>query len=195
MHTKKPQGNDIGHCFIAIDPGLFRDREEFAADVTRFCTDLRATKPVDPDQPVMVAGDPQWNNAATRMRDGPGGPGPAQPDPPDRPGLCRALAARLSRVTAAMATSPAGCPSEPTLTEREKRRSGPMRPGKPPRPRSAARRSLLPERIDPLHRLLAPDFSSTELAARRRPPAKNAHACEMLKAPYDCLPFGVVPDG
>ena len=33
-------------------------------------SDLRATKPVDPDQPVMVAGDPQWNNAATRMRDG-----------------------------------------------------------------------------------------------------------------------------
>jgi len=27
---------------------LFRDREEFTADVTRFCNDLRATKPVDP---------------------------------------------------------------------------------------------------------------------------------------------------
>ncbi len=63
-------GNDIGHCFIAIDPGLFRDREEFAADVTRFCHDLRATKPVDPGQPVMVAGDPQWNYAEQRMKDG-----------------------------------------------------------------------------------------------------------------------------
>src|SRR6201987_3716368 len=70
LHTKKPQGNDIGHCFIAIDPGLFREPEEFTADVTRFCGDLRATKPVDPAQPVMVAGDPQWNNAAKRMRDG-----------------------------------------------------------------------------------------------------------------------------
>jgi LDH2 family malate/lactate/ureidoglycolate dehydrogenase len=70
MHTKKPQGNDIGHCFIAIDPGLFRDREEFTADVTRFCNDLRATKSVDPAQPVMVAGDPQWNNAKKRMQDG-----------------------------------------------------------------------------------------------------------------------------
>ena len=29
MHTKKPQGNDIGHCFIAIDPDLFRDPGEF----------------------------------------------------------------------------------------------------------------------------------------------------------------------
>ena len=70
MAGKKPQGNDIGHCFIAIDPGLFRDREEFTADVTRFCNDLRATKPIDPAQPVMVAGDPQWNYAATRMREG-----------------------------------------------------------------------------------------------------------------------------
>jgi LDH2 family malate/lactate/ureidoglycolate dehydrogenase len=70
MHTKKPQGNDIGHCFIAIDPGLFRDPADFAADVTRFCNDLRATKPVDPSQPVMVAGDPQWKNAAQRMKDG-----------------------------------------------------------------------------------------------------------------------------
>ena len=38
MHTKKPQGNDIGHCFIAIDPGLFREREEFAADVAGCAT-------------------------------------------------------------------------------------------------------------------------------------------------------------
>jgi LDH2 family malate/lactate/ureidoglycolate dehydrogenase len=69
-HTKKPQGNNIGHCFIAIDPGLFRKREEFTADVTRLCDDLRATKPVDPAQPVMVAGDPQWHHAERRMRDG-----------------------------------------------------------------------------------------------------------------------------
>src|SRR5579864_5986970 len=70
MHTKKPQGNDIGHCFIAIDPGLFRDPQDFTADVARFCGDLRATTPVDPAQPVMVAGDPQWKNADRRMRDG-----------------------------------------------------------------------------------------------------------------------------
>src|SRR3984957_20107914 len=70
MHTKKPHGNDIGHFFMAIDPGLFRERQEFTADVTRFCNDLRATKPVDPAQPVMVAGDPQWNYAKKRMQDG-----------------------------------------------------------------------------------------------------------------------------
>src|SRR5436190_7823406 len=76
MHTKKPQGMDIGHCFIAIDPGLFREPEEVTSDVTRFSNDLRSTKPVDPAQPVMVAGDPQWNNAEQRRREGiPVGPG------------------------------------------------------------------------------------------------------------------------
>src|SRR5258705_12130860 len=70
MHTKKPEGNDIGQCSIVTDPGLSRDREEFTADVTRFCDDLRSTKPVDPAQPVMVAGDPQWKNAAKRLQEG-----------------------------------------------------------------------------------------------------------------------------
>jgi LDH2 family malate/lactate/ureidoglycolate dehydrogenase len=76
QHTKKPQGMDIGHFFMAIDPGLFREGDEFQTDVARFCNDLRATKPVDSAQPVMVAGDPQWNYAAKRMAEGiPVGPG------------------------------------------------------------------------------------------------------------------------
>jgi LDH2 family malate/lactate/ureidoglycolate dehydrogenase len=69
-------GMDIGHFFMAINPTLFREADEFQGDVARFCNDLRATKPVDPAQPVMVAGDPQWNNAAKRMAEGiPVGPG------------------------------------------------------------------------------------------------------------------------
>ncbi|MGH7041257.1 MAG: Ldh family oxidoreductase, partial [Acetobacteraceae bacterium] len=76
MHTKKPQGQDIGHFFLAIDPGLFREADGFQADVARFCDDLRATPPVDPAQPVMVAGDPQRANAARRRAEGiPVGPG------------------------------------------------------------------------------------------------------------------------
>jgi LDH2 family malate/lactate/ureidoglycolate dehydrogenase len=76
MHTKKPQGMDIGHFFMAIDPGLFREGDDFQQDVQRFCNDLRATTPMDTNQPVMVAGDPQWKNAKQRMADGiPVGPG------------------------------------------------------------------------------------------------------------------------
>ena len=76
MHTKKPTGQDIGHFLLAIDPGLFRDPAEFQADVARFLGDLRATEPVDPARPVMVAGDPQRRLAARRMAEGiPVGPG------------------------------------------------------------------------------------------------------------------------
>ncbi len=75
-HTKKPVGMDIGHFFMAIDPKIFRGAGEFEGDVATFLGALRATTPIDPAQPVMVAGDPQWKLAETRLRDGiPVGPG------------------------------------------------------------------------------------------------------------------------
>jgi LDH2 family malate/lactate/ureidoglycolate dehydrogenase len=75
-HTKKPVGMDIGHFFMAIDPAIFRGAGVFEADVATFLRALRATLPVDPARPVMVAGDPQWKLAETRLRDGiPVGPG------------------------------------------------------------------------------------------------------------------------
>jgi LDH2 family malate/lactate/ureidoglycolate dehydrogenase len=69
-HTKKPIGQDIGHFFLAIDPSIFRGAGDFEADVASFLGTLRATTPVDPARPVMVAGDPQWRIAETRMKDG-----------------------------------------------------------------------------------------------------------------------------
>ncbi len=70
LHTKKPQGQDIGHFFLALDPGLFRDPAEFQSDVAGFLGVLRATTPIDPARPVMVAGDPQRKLAAERMKEG-----------------------------------------------------------------------------------------------------------------------------
>jgi LDH2 family malate/lactate/ureidoglycolate dehydrogenase len=69
-HTKKPIGQDIGHFFLAIDPNIFRGPGDFEADVASFLSTLRATTPVDPARPVMVAGDPQWKIAEARMKDG-----------------------------------------------------------------------------------------------------------------------------
>jgi LDH2 family malate/lactate/ureidoglycolate dehydrogenase len=69
-HTKKPGTMDIGHFFMAIDPGLFRDPADFRADVASFCDALRATRPIDPELPVLVAGDPERRNAANRMQSG-----------------------------------------------------------------------------------------------------------------------------
>ena len=59
MHTKKPGTMDIGHFFLAMDPGMFRDTADFRADVATFCDTLRATEPADPAKPVLVAGDPE----------------------------------------------------------------------------------------------------------------------------------------
>jgi len=70
MHTKKPIGVDIGHFFLALDPTIFRGAGDFESDVASFLGTLRATTPVDPAQPVMVAGDPQWKLAEQRLRDG-----------------------------------------------------------------------------------------------------------------------------
>jgi LDH2 family malate/lactate/ureidoglycolate dehydrogenase len=70
MHTKKAVGMDIGHFFMAIDPNLFRDSDDFQTDVATFLGALRSTTPIDPARPVMVAGDPQWKYAETRMANG-----------------------------------------------------------------------------------------------------------------------------
>ena len=105
--------NILGSCLSGatlitdpiIDPGLFRDREEFTAEVTRLCNDLWATTPVDPAQPVMVAGDPQWNNAAKRLREGiPVGPGLLNQIAQDRRGATRSTRARP--IAAALAIAP-----------------------------------------------------------------------------------------
>jgi LDH2 family malate/lactate/ureidoglycolate dehydrogenase len=61
---------------MAIDPNIFRESDDFQTDVATFLGVLRATTPVDPDRPVMVAGDPQWKYAKARMEAGiPVGPG------------------------------------------------------------------------------------------------------------------------
>jgi LDH2 family malate/lactate/ureidoglycolate dehydrogenase len=70
MHTKKPVGMDIGHFFMAIDPNLFRESDDFQTDVATFMAALRGTTAVDPSRPVMVAGDPQWKYAETRTANG-----------------------------------------------------------------------------------------------------------------------------
>jgi len=70
MHAKKPQGMDIGHFCLALNPSLFRDDGAFEADVATLCDALRATRPTNPARPVMVAGDPERRHAAQRMNEG-----------------------------------------------------------------------------------------------------------------------------
>ena len=76
QHTKKPGTMDIGHFLLAMDPGMFRDTDDFRADVASFCDSLRATRPANTANSVLVAGDPERRTAAQRRKTGiPVGPG------------------------------------------------------------------------------------------------------------------------
>jgi LDH2 family malate/lactate/ureidoglycolate dehydrogenase len=56
----------IGHVFLAIDPDAFRPEGAFEDDLDAMIDLLHASRPADPAQPVLVAGDPEM--AARRQR-------------------------------------------------------------------------------------------------------------------------------
>jgi LDH2 family malate/lactate/ureidoglycolate dehydrogenase len=62
--------HNIGHFFMAIDPGAFRDEGEFESDLDDVIDVLHGAKRVDPTQPVMVAGDPERLTRAERLEQG-----------------------------------------------------------------------------------------------------------------------------
>jgi LDH2 family malate/lactate/ureidoglycolate dehydrogenase len=60
----------VGHFFMAINPAAFRPAGAFEDDLDDLIDTLRATAPADPDQPVLVAGDPQAEAKEMRLREG-----------------------------------------------------------------------------------------------------------------------------
>jgi LDH2 family malate/lactate/ureidoglycolate dehydrogenase len=62
--------HNIGHFFMAIDPGAFRDDGEFEADLDDVIDVLHGAKRADPEQPVLVAGDPERANKKERLERG-----------------------------------------------------------------------------------------------------------------------------
>ena len=57
---QKVQGSmDIGHFFLAINPKIFNPDTPFEESVDQMIDDLHASTPIDPDQPVLVAGEPE----------------------------------------------------------------------------------------------------------------------------------------
>jgi LDH2 family malate/lactate/ureidoglycolate dehydrogenase len=70
-HGKRTPGTmEIGHFFMAINPTFFRPSGDFEATVDELIDDLHRTEPVDPKQPVMVAGEPEDQIAAERQANG-----------------------------------------------------------------------------------------------------------------------------
>ncbi len=71
VKTQRPEDPDnLGHFFMALDPGCFRDEGEFEADLDDAIDVLHATPPADPSKPVLVAGDPEAASRARRLADG-----------------------------------------------------------------------------------------------------------------------------
>jgi LDH2 family malate/lactate/ureidoglycolate dehydrogenase len=69
--TQRPSDpHNIGHFFMAIDPRAFRDEGQFESDLDDVIDVLHATKPADPSQPVLVAGDPERLTRAERLEQG-----------------------------------------------------------------------------------------------------------------------------
>ena len=60
----------IGHFFLAIDPRAFREAGAFEADLDAMIDVLHGARRADPDQPVLVAGDPEMAARAERLEAG-----------------------------------------------------------------------------------------------------------------------------
>ena len=78
--------HNIGHFFMAIDPGAFREEGEFEHDLDDVIDVLHGAKRADPAQPVLVAGDPERLTRAERLEQG-------VPVPDDLMAQLRAVAA------------------------------------------------------------------------------------------------------
>lgn len=61
---------NVGHFFLALDPGAFRDPSEFRAEVDDMIDALHRAEPADRTLPVLVPGDPEHAARDVRRTDG-----------------------------------------------------------------------------------------------------------------------------
>lgn len=61
---------NVGHFCLALNPEAFREEGEFEDNMDDLLDMLRDTIPVDKDQPVLVAGDPEYAEHARRSAEG-----------------------------------------------------------------------------------------------------------------------------
>lgn len=60
LRARSGDGDNIGQFFEVINPAAFRPLEDFKRDLDEMLDLLRATRPADPAQPVLIPGDPEW---------------------------------------------------------------------------------------------------------------------------------------
>jgi LDH2 family malate/lactate/ureidoglycolate dehydrogenase len=71
---KRTQGrgdpDDIGHFLMALDPKVFREAGAFEDDLDDVIDVLHEARPTNPEEPVLVAGDPEARAREERSRSG-----------------------------------------------------------------------------------------------------------------------------
>ncbi len=70
--TRHPDARhyNVGQFFLALDPRAFRDDDGFERDLDDMLDRLHAAQRADPEQPVLVAGDPEQAAYAERSKNG-----------------------------------------------------------------------------------------------------------------------------
>jgi LDH2 family malate/lactate/ureidoglycolate dehydrogenase len=61
---------DVGHCFVAIDPGRFRPLADFTRDMDDMFDSVKSTPPAEGQTRVYVAGEPEAESERRRLREG-----------------------------------------------------------------------------------------------------------------------------
>ncbi len=70
VHKGQKGSMQIGHWFMVINPKALMPGGEFESITDDLIDHLHAAKPVDPENPVMVAGEPEEQTIALRMEKG-----------------------------------------------------------------------------------------------------------------------------
>ncbi|NMU94111.1 Ldh family oxidoreductase, partial [Achromobacter ruhlandii] len=69
--TRRPgEPDDVGHFFLALNPDAFRASGSFESDMDDLIDTLHDTPPARPDEPVLVAGEPEAAERARRREQG-----------------------------------------------------------------------------------------------------------------------------
>lgn len=61
---------DVGHVLIAVDPATFMPLAEFEARLERLVGEVKGAPPIDPDQPVLLPGEAEFQRAYRRRVEG-----------------------------------------------------------------------------------------------------------------------------
>ena len=61
---------DVGHCFVAIDPARFRPLEDFKRDMDDMFDSVKSSPPAEGQMRVFVAGEPEAESERRRLHEG-----------------------------------------------------------------------------------------------------------------------------